>query len=733
MTGLPLTDVPVDASAPATEDRVVGSARRSFALGFVVVGVLVLYQLVVRLENTVGLVVLASVMALLTDPVRRAITRVLGRAAGYVLTALGTYGAITGTAALVWWGLDTESERLADVLTERVASLEPGSLPARVADVTDATGAIAAVFDRAPLTFVAGSDSAVSVGRLLVELFVAVILAAFLQASARSILDWAAGRWDRPHRAGMRAWVGDVLGRGAAVTRRSLLLAAVTAGAVGGTAAVLSTSGAVILGAWAGVWIVVPRVGALVGLAPLVAAGFAASPAVGLAAVGVAAAVAVAAHAARHRWIQSRLYVPGALWIVAYGAGSTVAGPGGAVVAIALLCLVAAALTSPFSLPPRRVVPTDGEPPVRRPWAATFERIDLPTLVGIGLGTAAVALVWVMIGELSPAFVWIVIAVMVTVALDRPIGWMTRRTRLGHTAAAAVVLGLLAVLLTGIVLLGVRGAVSSASDTGNLPEIVAELETVPVVGGWLADRDASVWVDAQLQDLPQRLSETAAVGTWLPTVGNRTVDLLWTVLLAVTLIFDGRRIADAVADRAPAHRRRQVVRLGSISVEAIAGYLAGAILVAAINATTVFTIAVVLGLGLAPVLAAWAFIWNFVPQIGGFMGGFPLVVLALGVGPMSAVLAGSLYLAYQLTENHVIQPKVIGEAIDVPAWATLLTALAGGAAAGLVGAVVLTPLVGVVHLALREYRRADFPGRTAATLDGRSDRDDPVPLGAGSG
>ncbi|HEY3484991.1 MAG TPA: AI-2E family transporter, partial [Ilumatobacteraceae bacterium] len=199
---------------------------------------------------------------------------------------------------------------------------------------------------------------------------------------------------------------------------------------------------------------------------------------------------------------------------------------------------------------------------------------------------------------------------------------------------------------------------------------------------------------------------------WLPTITARVLDLFWTVLIALALLLDGPRLVRAAERRVPAVRRRQFARLVEVSRHAISGYLVGAALVAALNATVVFTIAMVLGVALAPVLAIWAFIWNFVPQIGGFMGGFPLVVLALAAGPMQAVLAGVLFVTYQFIENHLIQPAVISEAIDVPAWATLLAALAGGAAAGVIGAVVLTPLVGVVRVVINEMQREDFPGAT---------------------
>jgi hypothetical protein len=70
---------------------------------------------------------------------------------------------------------------------------------------------------------------------------------------------------------------------------------------------------------------------------------------------------------------------------------------------------------------------------------------------------------------------------------------------------------------------------------------------------------------------------------------------------------------------------------------------------------------------------------------------------------------------YQFIENHLIQPAVIGAAIDVPPWGTLVAALAGGAAAGVIGAIVITPLVGVVRVVRSELARDDFPGATVRT------------------
>jgi len=109
------------------------------------------------------------------------------------------------------------------------------------------------------------------------------------------------------------------------------------------------------------------------------------------------------------------------------------------------------------------------------------------------------------------------------------------------------------------------------------------------------------------------------------------------------------------------------------------------------------------------VLALWALAWNFVPQIGGFMGGTPFVLLAFGEGATTGVIAAVVFIVYQNIENHLIQPAVIGRSIDLPPWVALVSALVGASVGGLIGAVLAVPLVGAVKVMVAEWRRDDFP------------------------
>jgi predicted PurR-regulated permease PerM len=422
---------------------------------------------------------------------------------------------------------------------------------------------------------------------------------------------------------------------------------------------------------------------------------------------------------ARRRLIEpATMRIGVAPYVMAVGLGVAIAGVGGSFVTLVVGAMLCAALCSPnwpgrppgWSIDPRHTRNVGGLT-IPIGWRGA---ILAAAMLGGGV------LVWKLLQRTTPAIAWLLIGGFVAVALSRPIALLERRTRLSRQASAGLLLTTIAGLLLLVTVAGVDdGARATTTVTERLPEVVADLEDTRIIGPWLRDRDASVWVDEEMNDLPQRL-ERAQPEEWLPTVGARLVDLFWTALFAMSLLLDGPRLLGAATRRVPARHRRQYMRITAATGTALAGYAAGAALVASINASVVFTIALVLGVGLAPILAVWAFIWNFVPQIGGFMGGVPLILFALVAGPLRGLIAGLLYFGYQFVENHLIQPAVIGAAIDVAPWGTLIAALVGGAAAGVIGAVVITPLVGVVRVIRSELAREDFPGavvRTERTAD----------------
>ena len=633
-----------------------------------------------RLGDVAGLFLAAVVMAVTTLPVQRALRRHIGNAAALVVTAIGTIVVCAGIVFVAVRDLTARTAQVSELIDRRLGELPGGSLVGRVVRATRIDTGVAQWLEDLPARVVVGADQGGEMATQAFLFLTVVVLATFLQASGAAIVDWIVGRWPRDdvdagRRREAHLLADDIECRGFGFFRRTLAVIGVATAIVGGTGMLVGLPGATALGIWLGVWSVVPVVGKPVASVPVVLLVALDQRPVAATVVAASVVALVLAHVARKRWIEPRLTMTVAPYTVAVAVGVAVAGVGGSAVALALVASVVAVLTSEQR--PGR--PEWWRVPVEHTWS--LNGVMLPSgwrLVALSAGAAAGGvLLWVALVGAGRAAVWVMVAGFVAIALSRPVGWLSRRTGMSHRVAGDVVCVLIALVLAAAALTGADdGARATTTLTERLPSIVADLEDAPVIGGFLADRDAAVWVEQQMEDLPQRV-RTGRPADWMPFVGDRILDLFWIMVLSVALLADGPRLVRGATRLVPARHRRQWSRLLAAAGVALGGYAAGAALVASINASVIFVIAVVLGLGVAPALALWGFLWNFVPQIGGFMGGVPLVVFAFVLGPLEGLFAGAAFTAYQLIENHLIQPAVIGAAIDIPPWGTLLAAVAG--------------------------------------------------------
>jgi predicted PurR-regulated permease PerM len=629
--------------------------------GLVVIGIAAVSVTVFvpRMQHAIGLTVTAACLALLTLPIQRWLSRVLGGVASMVTTALATIAVTLTLGYLALRDLRDSAGAMADLIRERIDSLEQGSLPERVATALDLDQAIDQWLSRIPSLVVVGEEGGTQVGRLVVELLAVVILAVFFQSSGRSIFDWVVSRWPRPvtaeadgtldptttARAEMRALLADVERRGVGYVRRSIVLAAVATIVVSGAALTLDLPGAVVLGIWAGAWFVVPAVGPVIGVLPiasLVALDQGTEAWIGLA---IAAVIAAATVLARRRFVETPTMRFGvAPHVVCIGVGMGIANVVGSLIVLMIGATACAALISAHRPGP----PAGWHVDERH--ARTLAGITVPTgwraaVLAMAM-TAVGVVIWELLDDSGAAIIWLLIGGFVSIAISRPVIRLERLSGLNHHAASGIVLGLFALILVVVTISGLDdGARATTTLTERLPSVVADLEDTRLIGPWLQDRNASVWMEEKMNELPDRIDRVRPE-EWLPSIGARLIDLFWVILFATALLIDGPRLLRGAEQRVPAKHRRQYSRLVGSMGSALAGYAAGSALVAGINSTVVFTIAVSLGVGMAPILATWAFLWNFVPQIGGFMGGLPLVLFAIVAGPLRGLFAAVIYIAY---------------------------------------------------------------------------------------
>jgi len=273
---------------------------------------------------------------------------------------------------------------------------------------------------------------------------------------------------------------------------------------------------------------------------------------------------------------------------------------------------------------------------------------------------------------------------------------------------ALVAGGAIVLVAAVVVVMGPQAADQAREVSTDLPQTVRQFYDLPVVGGWLENKDAATKVDQAIKDLPAEISDESVSRTIEGMIGGALAAL---VVLAVTIavLLDGEHLIAGVRRMVPHRWVNRADEIGRVFYMATAQYFGGSLAVAALMGTVVLALCLIFSVPLAPLAALWAMITDLIPQIGGFLGGALLGLLALTQGPFTFVVVIALYVLYMNLENHVISPAIIGHAVNVTPPTTMLAAIIGGAAAGVPGALVATPLVGAVKQLYMQLRWGEQP------------------------
>jgi putative heme transporter len=340
---------------------------------------------------------------------------------------------------------------------------------------------------------------------------------------------------------------------------------------------------------------------------------------------------------------------------------------------------------------------------------------DLGSVVVFGAVAALAAALWAVLSIAPDMVTRVVVGLVLGLALSPVVSAVQRRWNRSRGTAALVVGGGLVVFLAAVVLLVAPPAVSQARDfSDELPATVRDLYSWPIVGDRLERADAAAEVEQAIEDLPARIEDDTIADLGQRLLGGALSSVI-VVITTIGILVDGPTVVRRARGLVPAGRRERADATGRIVYHSFGSYFSGSLLVAVLNGVVVLSTGLVLGVPLAPVAALCSTLTNLIPQIGGFLGGSFFVALALTQSPVKAVIAAVVFLGYQQFENNVVGPAIVGTAVNLTPPTTMLAALVGGAAAGVPGALVATPLVGAAK-ALYLERQGRLPPPKDAVL-----------------
>lgn len=165
------------------------------------------------------------------------------------------------------------------------------------------------------------------------------------------------------------------------------------------------------------------------------------------------------------------------------------------------------------------------------------------------------------------------------------------------------------------------------------------------------------------------------------------------VIVALYFSLDGRRTYAWMLAYVPRRHREKMARTVPEVSEVVFRYVRGQLLTSLLFMLFTATLLWALDVPASLPLALLAAICDVVPVVGIVIATAPAVLLSLTVSPSTAAIVACSYVGYHLLEAYLLVPRVYGKSLRLSTLSVLLALIVGGSLQGIIGAVIVLPLV----------------------------------------
>lgn len=264
------------------------------------------------------------------------------------------------------------------------------------------------------------------------------------------------------------------------------------------------------------------------------------------------------------------------------------------------------------------------------------------------------------------------------------------------TLTAALIMVVVALLTLAGQQLAMGFATMQASVSAGIRDFIALIESWGLSFEQLDFQELFADVGSALQaNSGAILSGALGFGS---TATNMAAGIVMALFALVFFLKDGPKIWSFLLNFVPSNHRRAVDGAGYAGWGALGSYVRVQIFVAFIDAVGIGVGAWLLGVPLAMPLGVLVFLGSFIPIVGAVLTGSVAILLALVANDWgNALLMLAVVLAVQQIESNVLQPLIMGRAVNLHPLAVFLAVAAGVATLGLVGAVFAVPVMAFIN------------------------------------
>ncbi len=328
-----------------------------------------------------------------------------------------------------------------------------------------------------------------------------------------------------------------------------------------------------------------------------------------------------------------------------------------------------------------------------------------------------VVVVGYMVITLRVVVIPVAVALLLTALLGPVVDWLTRH-RVPRGLATFVV------LVGGLSLIGGLLALVIQAFVAGLPALQTQIvDSVQQIRVWLQNPPwglPPVNVQSLLDSLSRAVANnrqaiTSGALSTAFTVGQYLTGAALALFTLIYFLYGGRSMWLFLLGVVPRSVRDRVDVAGQRGFGSLVGFIRATVLVAVLDAVGIGIGLLVVGAPLVVPLAALTCLAAFIPGVGAVIAGvIAVLVVLVAKGWVAALIVLGVVIGVQQLEGNVLQPLLMGRAVELNGMAVVLAVTVGSVLAGIAGALLAVPLLAVLNAGIRGLVSGDVKAKPAA-------------------
>jgi putative permease len=313
---------------------------------------------------------------------------------------------------------------------------------------------------------------------------------------------------------------------------------------------------------------------------------------------------------------------------------------------------------------------------------------------------------WFILRSLESIILLFAVVFLLATVLNPLVAWLQKHRVPRVVSVILVLFGLVAVVVT-ITIFAIPPLVNQVQGLiHNAPQVWQGIRVRmdSLARSYPAIRDA----------LPQTDEMAGKIGAAAGTIGNvllkstiglvgGVLSVLLALLLLIFVLINPQPLVAGYLALAPDRYREEAHRTLARMIRQMQAWARGVAINGCITGLSIGTGLWLIGVQPALMFGVFAFVGEFLPNIGPFLVSIPILFLALSLGATKFWLALAIILIVYQIELNLLVPVVLGKEMRLHPVNILFFTLAMGTLFGLLGAILAVPAAALVQIVIDEF------------------------------